>query len=267
MLDAEVFQDTAPEIPRYPLRSGSVKYSFESFCFNATSMGILASRHRRWSLWRRSGSMACGMHDVPFGEIFFRRLDCSFAVYLRAPADVLKDDVMTRAMQLMGLSREDLHPLGFAKAESVLPPGVLGRLRAWRAFAAERGVYQHSTKDTAHSSIIVDLNQNVEWAAMGLDVCLPLLRGAEPYDLVSDRPLHILERLLLHGFPAPGLADETFAKHFPFPSLLRDGGLTPGQLKSLTGNGMVLQVAGAVLLYLLSGGGGSGTAAPTSCSE
>ena len=211
--------------------------------------------------------MACGMHDVPFGEILFRRLDCSCAVYLRAPADVLKDDVMTRAMQLMRLSREDLHPLGLTKAESVLPPGVLGRLRAWRAFAAERGVYQHSTKDTAHSSIIVDLNQNVEWAAMGLDVCLPLLRGAEPYDLVSDRPLHILERLLLHGFPVPGLADETFAKHFPFPSLLRDGGLTPGQLKSLTGNGMVLQVAGAVLLYLLSGGGGSGTAAPTSCSE
>lgn len=251
VLNKEVFTNVSAEIPKSNRYKGSSRYYFQSLCFNSTDMGIPVSRERRWSLWFRADSpQLC--HMPHFADIFFRSLACSSAVFLKASAELLAEDIMQRTEKLMNLGKEQLEGLGITHAESVFPPGQLARLQAWRHVAERKGIFDASTHTSRHyTSLIVDLTQNAEWSSVGLDVTIPLKRNSEPFDLIARRPLHILERLLIHGFPVPGLASEKDSRNFPFPHLLEEGRLRDADLKSLCGNGMVLQVVGCILLYVL----------------
>lgn len=250
VVDAKVFQDTSPGIPKNPFKEGIDSYVFQVICFNATSMGIPARRERKWSIWRRSNQLGVA-GEVSFDLVFFRSMACSSEVFLQATEEMVHEDIIERGMKLVGLGGAEVEALFVKKAEVVMQPGQHGRLRAWRDLAHEKGRIDKRSKTTCHKSIIVDLSQNAEWSAVGVGACFPLKRNSEPFDLVAGRPLLLWERFLVHGFPVPGLAPPSTSSRFPFTSLLGPGGLSNQELTSLSGNGMVLQVAGAVLLDVL----------------
>ena len=243
VLDAEIFQDLA--------MPNAKKYTFHSFCFNATSMGIPASRDRKWSLWLRKPSEP---PLPPFGDIFFRRLMCSSATFLVATEEMIQEDLLCRAKNALHLDKESIEALQIRDIKSVLAPGDLARLQDWIAEAVRRNLVWTTDSgklESNLSSVMVDMSQNVGFSSIGVDVSIPLKRSAELFDLIQDRPCHILECMLMHGFPMPGLVAQQHSRHFPFPELLAGGSGTRREWKSLCGNGMLVQVVGAMILYAL----------------
>lgn len=253
-LDADIFQDMSSDIPRSPFGpAGGKGYSFSSIVFDATDLGIPSRRERRYSWWGRHGAMALDATDHSFESIFFRRMACTAAVFLQAPPEMLAEDIVQRGVKLMKLDRDSLVILNLHKVGSVLIPSQVVRLREYTAVTEQKGLLKDGLWRPGVACCLCDLSQNADFGAtISVGSCLTLRRTSEVYDLVAGRPYHILEQMLVQGFPVPGLVDHKHSKHFPFPSLLTGSGrLSDNDLRVLSGNGMVLPAVGAFLMYAL----------------
>jgi hypothetical protein len=254
VLDKDVFKDLSPEIPRSSRIKDVVPYDFETLIFNAVDLGIPSSRERRWSFWGKQGVLRGGTKML-FQQIFFRRLACSCKEYLQASAVVRHLSVQHRAMRLLHLPDLDsVKLLQISKAESVLQPAQLIRLRGYRRMAEEKGYVVNGTWQPGVHCLLVDLSQNSSYTtSLRPNVCFALRRNSEPFDLVQNLPLESVEHFVVQGFPVPGLVAPEHSRHFPFPDLLQGpDALSEAAVRVLTGNAMCLPVAGAMLLFCLA---------------
>jgi hypothetical protein len=215
-----------------------------------TMLGVPSRRLRIWAVCvlAEGIKLQYRFDSDKFDEMFFQKLTTDSSVFLSS-----HDDDREKVKQAMAL-RNKMPETDFGgiawPLTRVMNVGPALRLKGYTY------IKNNSIRCSSSSTILCDWNQNPdEICAMGINVAPPLLRCSNLAALqingtsrVDDDPLIVLakEHMTIMGWPPH--ADSPV--HHSFQHLVDK--LSHKQIKSLMGNAMHMQVAGATLMYVLS---------------
>lgn len=227
----------APALQKFLVQAGAdVPYSFDSIVFGPDTLGIPASRDRRYSVFLQK-DVTSNFNAQDFKNAVAAEMQVDGRIFMRATRDQVKAFLDKLAASRQIPPRPD--GKSFA-CQAVLSPSDRLRLQKCIDKAASLGP----------RPLFIDVKQSVGQLRVSFNNMPCLMRESSIYEVTSARILLPIEELCVQCIPLTLPRSSEFAQLSPWTMDFLET-LSDKEIKSMAGNSMILPVVGSVLLAIL----------------